>query len=56
MGKGATMGDEDPSGGMDQACTVSSTCGRNVMDQERNKTMSVAERPANARRSDREVI
>ena len=30
--------------------------GRDVMDQERNKTMSVAERPANARRSDREVI
>ncbi|MEE8826778.1 MAG: hypothetical protein SOH48_05215 [Eubacteriales bacterium] len=29
---------------------------RDVMDQERNKTMSVAERPANARRSDREVI
>ena len=27
MGKGATMGDEDPSGGMDQACTVRSTCG-----------------------------
>ena len=30
--------------------------GRDIMDQERNKTMSVAERPANARRSDREVI
>ena len=30
--------------------------GRDVMDQERNKTMSVAERPANARRYDREVI
>jgi transposase len=30
--------------------------GRDVMDQEQNKTMSVAERPANARRSDREVI
>lgn len=30
--------------------------GRDVMDQERNKTMSVAERPANARRSDREAI
>ena len=30
--------------------------GRDIMDQERNKTMSVSERPANARRSDREVI
>ena len=30
--------------------------GRDIMDQERNKTMSVAERPANARRSDREAI
>lgn len=35
---------------------LAALAGRDVMDQERNKTMSVAERPANARRSDREVI
>ena len=35
---------------------LAALAGRDIMDQERNKTMSVAERPANARRSDREVI
>lgn len=35
---------------------LAALAGRDVMDQERNKTMSVAERSANARRADREAI
>lgn len=35
---------------------LAALAGWDVMDQERNETMSVAERPANARRSDREAI